>query len=78
MSKRKRQQVKRSVLIEGLGDVLDIAVATKVNLRDKGDQFIHLDQMKDGRWRLVWTDGVVHDWSEVVSLKMLREGPDAE
>ena len=68
-----KPKVKRSVLIDGIGKELELAIATKVHLEGVG-QFIHLDQLKDGKWRLVWTSGVVDDWSEVLSLKMVRDG----
>ena len=64
---------KRTIRIVGPGVDLPITVATKVKLTDAGKQFIHIDQLKDGNWRLVFTSGVVDDWSKVESLLMIRE-----
>jgi hypothetical protein len=35
-------------------------------------QFIHLDQLKDGTWRLLWSEGTVPTMTEIESLTIER------
>jgi len=41
--------------------VFEVSKVTKVKL-SKGAPFCYLDQMKDGSWRLVYTEGVLHEF----------------
>lgn len=41
--------------------VFEVSKVTKVKL-SKGAPFYYLDQMKDGSWRLVYTEGVLHEF----------------
>ena len=71
-----KKEPKRAVLLAGPDKELPITRATKINTKDGARQFIHLDQLKDGTWRLVWTSGLVDEWSEVRALIMIREDDD--
>jgi hypothetical protein len=74
--KKKPSEPKRAILLAGPDKELPITRATKLNIREPNKQFIHLDQMKDGTWRLCWTAGIVEEWSEVKALLMIREDDD--
>lgn len=51
--------------------ILNIKKSSIVNLtNDK--EFIYLERMPDGDWRLTWTNSLVEDWSNVVNLEMIR------
>lgn len=72
---KKGKEPKRKIEIEGIGKVLDLSKYTQVNMGGKkfGTNFIHLDELEDGTWRLVHTSGVIPDMKEVKSLKIIRE-----
>ncbi len=74
--KQKKQEPKRAILLAGPDKELTISRATKINISDEGKQFIHLDQLKDGTFRLCWTSGIVEEWSTIQALIMIREDDD--
>ena len=73
MKKKNKSEPKRAILLTGPDKELPITRGVKINIREEGRQFIHIDQMKDGNWRLCFTAGVVEEWSEIKALVMLRE-----
>ena len=62
--------MKRSIYIEGLDEELVLSKATAVRT-DK--QMIHLDQLEDGTWRLIFNSNLIPDFSKVKSFKIIRE-----
>jgi hypothetical protein len=62
--------MKRVIKIEGTGEelVLSKATAVKTNRR-----MIHLDELPDGTWRLIYSVNTIPDFSKVESLKIIRE-----
>ena len=74
--KPKKKEPKQAILLAGPDKELPITRAVKIKITEEGRQFIHLDQMKDGTWRLAWTSGVVEEFSEVRALIMIREEDD--
>ena len=62
--------MKRAILIEGLDQELILSKATAVRT-DK--QMIHLDQLEDGTWRLIYNSNLIPDFSKVKSFKIIRE-----
>jgi len=71
MARKKKEQIKRSIMIEGLGVELELSKATAVRT-DK--QMIHLDQLPDGTWRLIYNSNLIPDFTQVESFKIVREG----
>jgi hypothetical protein len=66
--------MKRSIVIEmkdGTRKELELSKATMIKSPLK---FLNLEQMKDGKWRLVWSESLIDDFSKVVSLHVQREG----
>ena len=74
---KKKKEFKRAILLAGPDKELLVTKATKINSRAGGRQFIHVDQLQDGTWRLCWTSGIVEEWSEVQALIMIREDDDS-
>ena len=66
MSARRTVAVKR---VDGSEQRLELSKATACRT---SAQFIHLDMLKDGTWRLLWSEGVVPDMSEIDSLTIER------
>lgn len=63
--------VRRAIQIEGTDLVLELSKATAI----KGTQtkMIHLDQLKDGTWRLIYNEDLIPDFTKVESFKIIRE-----
>jgi hypothetical protein len=64
---------KRSLVIkykDGSTKELELSRATLVKTED---QFMRLDQLKDGKWRLVWSEGLIKDFSQVECFDVLRK-----
>lgn len=62
--------MKRSIKINGTDLVLELSKATAVKT-DKN--MIHLDQLPDGSWRLIYNGNMIRDFSKVESLQIIRE-----
>ena len=69
MSRRKKEP-RRAIEIEGIDVVLELSRATAVKT---SKQMLHLDQLDDGTWRLIYNANLIPDFSEVKSLKIIRE-----
>lgn len=61
---------KRTIKIEGLGVELPLSKATAVKTEK---QMIHLDQLPDGTWRLIYNSNLIPDFTQVKSLTIVRE-----
>ena len=53
---------------------LDIAQAVSMKLSNENDNRIYLEQLHNGSFRLMWTEGLIEEFSDVVNLEMIREG----
>jgi len=60
----------RKIRIEGLDIDLELSKATSVKT-DKN--MIHLDQLPDGTWRLIYNGNMIPDFTKVQSFKIIRE-----
>jgi hypothetical protein len=61
---------RRAIEIEGTGIVLELSKATEVKT---SKQMIHLDQLDDGTWRLIYNGNLIPDFTKVKSFKIVRE-----
>lgn len=64
--------MKRSVVIklkDGTEKELELSKATMI---DTDKNFINLEQLKDGKWRLIWNKSLIPDFSQVESLEIRR------
>ena len=66
--------MKRSLIVEySNGEAskeLEIGKASSVKT-DK--EFIYFEKMKDGKWRLTFSESVVEDFSKIEGFRVLRE-----
>lgn len=62
---------KRSIVLEGIGTELVLSKATAVKT-DK--QMIHLDQLPDGTWRLIYNANLIPDFTQLKSMNIVRQG----
>ena len=75
MSKKK---VKRSISIEfNDGTTKELEIGKAVAMRGNSKHMrgaIYMEMMDDGKWRLLYTEDVIEDFSKVDNLKIVREG----
>ena len=62
--------MRRAIKIEGTDVELELSKATAVRT-DKN--MIHLDQLADGTWRLIYNGNLIPDFSKVEAFKIIRE-----
>lgn len=71
----KKQQPRRAIALTGTDMVLELSKATAVNT-DK--RMIHLDELPDGTWRLIYNGKMIPDFSVITALTMIREDEPAD
>lgn len=62
--------MKRYILIDGLDIKLELSKVVSIKTDMKS---IHLDQLKDGSWRLIYNGKLIHDIRKVNGFKIIRE-----
>lgn len=66
-------QVKRSIVIrfkDGTEKDLILSKATKLMC---DASMLHLDNLKDGSWRLIWSKDLADDFSQILGFDIKRE-----
>jgi len=61
---------RRAIEIEGTDTVLELSKVTAVRTNKN---MIHLDQLDDGTWRLIYNSEMIPDFTKVKGLKIIRE-----
>lgn len=56
--------------MDGTSKVLELAKATSIKA-DIG--MLALDQLDNGKWRLLWSEDIVDQFSKIKSFEMIRE-----
>jgi hypothetical protein len=62
--------MRRAIKIEGTGEELELSKATAVRTTKR---MIHLDELPDGTWRLIYNGNMIPDFTKVESLRIIRE-----
>lgn len=62
--------MRRAIELVGLDRVLEISKATSVTTKNN---MIHLDELPDGTWRLIYNGKMIPDFSKLSELKIIRE-----
>jgi hypothetical protein len=62
--------MRRAIRIEGTGIELELSKATAVRTQKR---MIHLDELPDGTWRLIFNGEMIPDFSIVEALTIIRE-----
>ena len=66
--------MKRSIIIklkDGTEKELPLSQAAKIKSPNVG--MLHLDRKKDGTWGIIWSEGIIDDFTHVDSLEIRRE-----
>lgn len=70
MTRRKKEEPRRAIEIKGLDIILELSKVTAVKTNK---QMVHLDQLDDGTWRLIYNSNLIPDFKEVIGFKVIRE-----
>lgn len=62
--------MKRSIRINGIDK--EIELGTVVSIKSS-QNMIYLEEMKNGKWRLLYNENMIPDFSKVKSLEIIRE-----
>lgn len=71
MKKTKAQKVRRAIAMTG--SQLDPLELSKVVAVRTAKNMIHLDEMDDGTWRLIYNGNHIPDFSKITALTLIRE-----
>jgi ribosomal protein L6P/L9E len=62
--------MKRSIVLKGIDKELVLSKATAVKTNTN---MIHLDELPDGTWRLIYNGNLIPDFSKIECLQIIRE-----
>jgi hypothetical protein len=62
--------VKRFIKINGIDKELELSKAVSVKTNK---QMIHLDQLSDGSWRLIYNSELIPDFTKVKNFEIIRK-----
>ena len=62
--------MRRAIRIDGTEIELELSKATAVKTTK---QMIHLDQLPDGTWRLIYNSNLIPDFTKVKAFTIVRE-----
>ena len=65
-----KKDIWRAIEVEGTDEVLILSKATAIKT---SKNMIHLDQLDDGTWRLIYNGNMIPDFTKVMGLKILRD-----
>lgn len=63
--------MKRAIKINGIDKELPLSKNVAINKVAK--EFIHLDKLPDGTWRIIYTTTTIPDLTKVDSFEIVRE-----
>ncbi len=69
--KLKRKVSMRINKKDGTYKDLNIVQAVQMNAGDEGRMY--LEEVKDGNYRLMWTPGIIDEFSDIINFEILRE-----
>jgi hypothetical protein len=62
--------MKRAIVLDGTGIELPLSKATAVKT---GKKMIHIDELPDGTWRLIYSQELIPDFTKISAFRVLRE-----
>jgi len=63
--------MRRAVELVGAGLTLELSKVTAVRTSQR---MIHLDELPDGTWRLIYNGEHIPDFSQITEFKIIRDG----
>ena len=67
-----KKKVRRAIRMGA--DLPDLELTKVTCIKKSRKQFIHLDQLHDGTWRLVYTETTIPDITRIDAFEIVREG----
>lgn len=64
------KNLRRAIKLEGTDIVLELSKVTAVKTKQR---MIHLDELNDGTWRLIYNGDHIPDFSKITNLEIIRE-----
>ena len=65
--------MRRAIRLNGINKELELERVTQINHLKNDYEFINLEKMKDGKWRLTYTSDTIPDIRDLQSLEIIRE-----
>lgn len=62
--------MRRAIKLEGTDTVLELSKVTAVRTKQR---MIHLDELPDGTWRLIYNGDHIPDFTKIEALVVIRE-----
>jgi hypothetical protein len=69
----KDKEPKRSIRLNGINKTLELKKVSTIHFEDNDTEFIYIEKMKSGDWRLCYTKNTIPDISKLNSLDIIRE-----
>ena len=66
----------RTIHLNGVDKELQLSKVAKINVSEK--EFIYLDKLPDGTWRLCYTGSTIPDITKLRSMEVVRKEIDRE
>jgi len=76
MSRRKKkviETVERKIRLEGIGKEFELSKVTMIKFEQVEKEMIYFDKLKDGTWRLVYSEKTIPDIQKLIGLTMVRK-----
>lgn len=67
--------VRRAIKVEGTDLTLELSKVTSVKTSQR---MIHLDELPDGSWRLIYNGDHIPDFTKVTGLTIIREDKEVQ
>lgn len=67
----KKENIRRAIELSGTDITLELSKITAIHT-DKN--MIHLDQLPDWTWRLIYSGKMIEDFTKIQALTFIREG----
>lgn len=61
---------RRAIALKGTDLVLEVSKVTAVKTKQR---MIHLDELADGTWRIIYNGDHIPDFSKIEALEIIRE-----
>jgi len=68
----KKPVEKRTLHLKGLGKNLELGKVATIKFGQSKKEFIYLEKMDDGEWRLVYTESTIPDIQKLEALEIIR------
>ena len=69
----KKDTTRRAIEVQGFEEVLQTLELSKATAIQGKKRMIHLDELDDGTWRLIFSKDLIDDFSLIKSFDIIRE-----